>query len=307
MDLLRFLDQDVRVLITGITSIHGWPIYRKLMEIFPAEKIVGVASPKTMEPCAANIHKVCITERGWLKMQMVSFRPSHVIHCGGVCDLDVCEDRPDWARLMNVGGAKTIREVFSNTCHITYISSDLVFSGAMPPPGGYDEGDIPEPVSVVGKTYLAAEAEISRSKNSCIVRVGLPLGDSFNGGKGAVDWIESRFKRCLPVTMFYDEIRSCVPCEDLADKVLFLALTGAKGIFHCGGDTPMSLFDIGQMVLRSGSYSKDLLTGASRLNDFGGPPRAGNICLNSCRLERYIERYSSNASNCLERQKGGLR
>ena len=302
MDLLRFLEQDVRVLITGITSIHGWPIYRKLMEIFPAEKILGVAPPKTMEPCAANVHKVCITERGWLEMQMASFGPSHVIHCGGVCDLDVCEDRPDWARLMNVGGAKTIREIFSNTCHITYVSSDLVFSGAMPPPGGYAEDHMPEPVSVVGKTYLAAEAEISRSKNSCIVRVGLPLGDSFNGGKGAVDWIESRFKRCLPVTMFYDEIRSCISCEDLADKVLFLAFTSAEGIFHCGGNTPMSLFDIGQMVLRSGNYSKDLLTGASRLNDFGGPPRAGNICLNSFRLERYIQRYSSNPADCLERQ-----
>lgn len=267
------------------------------MEIFPAENILGVASPKTMEQCAANVHKVCITERGWFEMQRASFRPSHVIHCGGVCDLDVCEDRPDWARLMNVGGAQTIREVFSDTCHITYISSDLVFSGAVPPPDGYTEEDMPEPVSVVGKTYLAAEAEISRSGKTCIVRAALPLGDSFNGGKGAVDWIESRFKRCLPVTMFYDEIRSCISCEDLADKVLFLALTGAKGLFHCGGNTPMSLFDIGQMVLHSGNYSRNLLTGVSRLTDIGGPPRAGNICLNSFRMDRYIQRFCSDPDN----------
>jgi len=138
-----------------------------------------------------------------------------VIHCAGVCDLDVCEDRPQWAYSINVLGTKAVADVFGENASIIYLSTDLVFSENNPPLKGYSELDTPDPLSVAGRTFLAAEQHIKKNNNFCIIRLGLPLGDSVNGEKGAIDWIESRFKRRLAVTLFHDEYRSCITCEEI--------------------------------------------------------------------------------------------
>ena len=41
-----------------------------------------------------------------------------------------------------------------------------------------------------------------------ILRISLPMGVSFNGHAGAIDWIQSRFKKQKPATLYYDEIRT---------------------------------------------------------------------------------------------------
>jgi dTDP-4-dehydrorhamnose reductase len=289
----------IRILITGVTSIHGWPIYKKMMAAMPPSCVLAVASPKIKARLGANVWPMCITDRQGLSEIAVSFNPTHVIHCGGVCDLDVCEARPGWAHRMNAGAARAIADIFGAHCHITYASSDLVFSGLKTPVGGYDEQCGPDPVSVVGRTYVEAENEILRSPRTCIVRLGLPLGDSVTGDKGPVDWIDSRFRRRLPVTLFYDEVRSCISCDDLAEKVLMLSLSRAQGLFHCGGPKSMSLYDIGLMVRESGNYSAGLLKRASRLDDIGGPPRVGDVSLNSLKLDRVIRTFPPVGSGAL--------
>jgi len=282
-----------KVLITGVSSIHGWPIYQKLKELLPKKNILAVGSPKMDFSVEDSVQPLCITDKERLSELALGFHPTHVIHCGGVCDLDVCEARPDWAYGMNVGGARTIMDLFGAECHVTYVSSDLVFAGVDPPPDGYNENHKTNPLSVVGRTYVEAEREVAAYANACIVRVGLPLGGSFTGDKGAVDWIASRFKRGLPVTLFFDEVRSCPSCEEVAEKVLLLVFSGAAGTFHCGGHKRMSLFEIGKQVFDSGSYSVDLLKKASRLDDIGGPPRVGNVALDSIKLETYIQNCSA--------------
>ena len=34
------------------------------------------------------------------------------------------------------------------------------------------------------------------------------MGISFNGHAGAIDWIQSRFKKSQPATLYFDEIRT---------------------------------------------------------------------------------------------------
>jgi hypothetical protein len=51
----------------------------------------------------------------------------------------------------------------------------------------------------------------------------------------------------------------------------------------------MSLYDIGQQVFCSGSYSSTLLKKASRLEDVNGPPRVGDVSLNSQKIEKFTQ------------------
>jgi dTDP-4-dehydrorhamnose reductase len=278
-----------RILVTGVTSIHGWPIFTQLHKLLPETFLYGLRPPNSNVPDAENVSSFCITEREKLEKIRDEFKPTHVIHCAGVCDLDVCEERPEWAYSLNVHGTMAVADVFGNDIPILYMSTDLVFSGYNSPAGGYTEDDEPNPINVVGKTFASAEAYIQKCKDHCIVRLGLPLGDSIDGKKGAIDWIESRFRRNLPVTLFYDEYRSCVDCEEIVRMAIATLTLGLRGIFHLGGDRRWSLYDIGKYVLDKGGYAPALLHGIMRHQEENGPPRIGDVSLNSKKLRSFIK------------------
>jgi len=159
-----------RILITGITSIHGWPIFARLQELLPQHRLFGIKPPKIKIPQAENILSFCITDQKKLEKIRNEFKPTHVIHCAGVCDLDVCEDRPEWAFAINVLGTKTIADVFGKDTPIIYMSTDLVFSGDNPPSKGYSEDDLPDPVSIAGTTFAQAEKHVQRCREHCLVK-----------------------------------------------------------------------------------------------------------------------------------------
>jgi dTDP-4-dehydrorhamnose reductase len=279
-----------RILITGITSIHGWPIYKKLKTLARPTNLFGIRPPTMKNPSGENVSSVCMTDAKTLSEIRDSFRPTHVLHAAGVCDLDICEQRPDYARDINVRGAKNVTDVFAGSCPVMYLSADLVFSGLHPPEGGYAESDEPDPVSVVGKTFVCAEREIMRSPAWSILRLGLPMGPSIQGEKGAVDFIEGRLRRNLPLSLFHDEWRSCIGCEDLADIVIEVFARSFRGLYHCGGPKPVSLYDIGKRILEKGNYNEESLKTWSRHDDINGPPRIGNVHLNSRKIESIIGR-----------------
>ncbi len=287
-----------RILVTGVTSIHGWPIFTQLHKLLPETFLYGLRPPNSNVPDAENVSSFCITEREKLEKIRDQFKPTHVIHCAGVCDLDVCEERPEWAHSLNVKGTRAVADVFGNDIPILYMSTDLVFSGYNSPAGGYTEDDEPNPINVVGKTFASAEAYIQKCKDHCIVRLGLPLGDSIDGKNGAIDWIESRFRRNLPVTLFYDEYRSCVDCEEVVRMAIATLTLGLRGIFHLGGDRRWSLYDIGKYVLDRGGYAPALLHGIMRHQEENGPPRIGDVSLNSKKLRSFIKAKEDTVCGC---------
>jgi dTDP-4-dehydrorhamnose reductase len=270
-----------RVLVTGTTSIHGYPIFSHLSTLDDFS-VYGIRSPKMRVP--VNTQPLCITDRDGLTKIKNSFLPTHIVHCAGVCDLDVCEERPQWAESMNTDGARAVSDIFGDNCHIIYLSADLVFSGNSTPLTGYSETDIPKPVSVAGKTILAAEHVILNNSHKAVIRLGLPIGKSIDGTKGAVDFIDYRLSRSLPITLFHDEYRSCIACEDIAIVIEKCIRQNIEGLYHLGGPKRHSLHDIGKWVLKKGGYDSSYLKTISRSEEIGGPPRMGDVSLDSSKI-----------------------
>jgi dTDP-4-dehydrorhamnose reductase len=284
------LNNTARLLVTGITSIHGWPIYGKLQSLVAPDRLFGVRPPSMRIPDGDNVTSLCMTDKEALQQLRDNFRPTHVLHAAGVCDLDACEARPLYAHDINVKGARNVVSVFSKSCYLMFLSADLVFSGNTGPRQGYVETDTPDPVSVVGKTFVLAENEIAKSPRYAIVRLGLPMGGSIQGKKGAIDFIEGRLKRGLPMSLFHDEYRSCIECDELADAIISLFSMEAEGLYHVGGPCPVSLYEIGERILMRGNYRGESLRKWSRADDVNGPPRIGNVHLNSGKAERLLGR-----------------
>ncbi len=164
-----------------------------------------------------------------------------------------------------------------------HLSIDLVFSGTRD--GGHVETDPTDPVTVYGKTMVAAEEMILAAHSAaCILRISLPMGVSFNGHAGAIDWIQSRFKKSKPATLYFDEIRTPTYTDCLNELCEVVLGSELGGLFHAGGPRRLSLFNIAQIINRVGGYDPHLLMGCPRRLAGPIPPRAGDVSLNSCKL-----------------------
>lgn len=279
-----------RILVTGITGIHGWPMYRMLTRIIPPGHLFGIGPPKMKTPSGTNVAPICIADAAQLRQVRDAFNPTLVVHAAGVCDLDVCEERPLWAHQINVDGCRTVVDTFGQHSRICFLSTDLVFSGENPPDGGYAEQHAADPVSIAGKTFRQGEQAIAAAPHWSILRLGLPVGSSLNGDKGGLDWVAGRFRKKLPVTLFTDEYRSMLSCSDLARCVVEFIGTTTEGLYHLGGPAAVSLHELGAMIIRSGGYSPALLKGITRAQEVDGPPRIGNVALNSSNVAPLLSR-----------------
>ena len=161
-----------------------------------------------------------------------------------------------------------------------HLSIDLVFSGTGD--GNHVEDDPTDPVTVYGKTMVAAEELIlDELDDACILRISLPMGVSFNGHAGAIDWIQSRFKKSKPATLYFDEVRTPT-YTDCLNRLCETVLAGdLRGLYHAGGPRPLSLYQIAQIINRVGGYDPAHLMGCPRHAAGPIPPRAGNVSMDS--------------------------
>ena len=127
----------------------------------------------------------------------------------GNCALKQCEVAPEIAWRINVEGVQNLlSQTVPRGVRLVHLSCDLVFSGD-DGRGGYVETDPTDPVTVYGQTMAAGEeAILAADPTACILRISLPMGVSFSGHAGAIDWITSRFKKSRPATLYFDEIRT---------------------------------------------------------------------------------------------------
>ena len=52
-----------RILITGVTSIHGWPVFQKFRQILIPQQLFAVRPPKMQVPAGDNVVSLCITDQ----------------------------------------------------------------------------------------------------------------------------------------------------------------------------------------------------------------------------------------------------
>jgi dTDP-4-dehydrorhamnose reductase len=124
---------------------------------------------------------------------------------------------------------------------------------------------------------------------ACILRISLPMGVSFNGHAGAIDWIQSRFKKGRPATLYFDEIRTPAYTDCLNRLYERVLASDLAGIYHAGGPRALSLYQIAQIVNRVGGYDPHLLMGCPRREAGPVPPRAGNVAMNSRALAEALD------------------
>jgi dTDP-4-dehydrorhamnose reductase len=279
------------LLATGITGVAGYNAFLSLRTQFPGQ-VVGLRPQQTFRLNGDGIVALDADDVGGLRDLCREWRFESILNCVGNCALKSCELDPAMSHRLNVVTAEAIaRQSLELGARLVHLSSDLVFSGDSGI-GNYRETDPTDPVTVYGKTMVQGE-ELIRDlvPGAAIVRISLPMGPSFNGHAGAIDWIDSRFRANRPATLYYDEVRSATYVDDLNEVFAWLLhREDVGGVFHAGGPRAITLNQIGQVVNRVGGYAPDLLHGCLRHQAGPVPPRAGNVSMNSGKLIKAMGR-----------------
>jgi dTDP-4-dehydrorhamnose reductase len=213
------------VLLFGATSMLGWSILRAGQ----ASEITAFCNALTRTPPAPIQHGIDLDDEPAVAALFARVKPRLVINCAGVCDVGSCEDSPDFAHTVNVEGTRVLLAHAPASTRIVHLSSDHVFSGDT---GPYYEDSPTDPVSVMGRTRVAAEQIVLARANTIVIRAGLWIGPSSTGRIGHLDWLRDRNRRGLPMTVVSDEHRSAVWAEDAAKRVWQLARSTLGGIRH---------------------------------------------------------------------------
>ncbi|HEX5472226.1 MAG TPA: sugar nucleotide-binding protein, partial [Lacipirellulaceae bacterium] len=275
------------LLITGVAGVAGYNAFHYFRARYPGQ-VVAIRQednwPLTGEgiiPCNAEDH-------GRLRALFDEYRFQSVLNCAGNCALRACELDSRLAWRTNVEGLINLLSiVVERDVRLVHLSIDLVYSGERI--GPYAESDPTDPVTVYGKTMVAAEQLLADwMPEACILRISLPMGISFNGHAGAIDWIQSRFKKGRPATLYHDEIRTPAYTDCLNRLYERVLASELNGLYHAGGPRALSLYQIAQVINRVGGYDPDLLMGCPRGEAGPIPPRAGNVTMNSRALAEAI-------------------
>lgn len=276
------------LLVTGVAGVAGYNALAFFQKKYP-DQVVGIRQEDNWRLAGPSIVACNAEDHRALAALFDQHQFRSVLNCAGNCALRACELDSRLAWRTNVEGLVSLLSIIAEQpVRLVHTSIDLVFAGRDDAPhdwSGYEEQDQTDPVTVYGKTMVAAERLLADwMPQSCTLRISLPMGVSFNGHAGAIDWIQSRFKNGRPATLYFDEVRTPT-YTDCLNRVYEQALAGDfTGVYHAGGPRRLSLFEIAQIVNRVGGYDPDLLMGCERVEAGPMPPRAGNVALNSQKL-----------------------
>lgn len=275
------------LLITGVSGVAGYSAMDYFQRRYPGQ-VFGIRPTDTWRLTGPGVLACDTEDRDGIKQLFDRYAFGSVLDCTGNCALKPCEVNPAVAWRANVESVENLlSETVPGGCRLVHLSVDLVFSGIRD--GGYVEEDPTDPVTVYGKTMVAGEqAILEADPRACILRISLPMGVSFNGHAGAIDWIQSRFKKEQPATLYFDEVRTPTYTDCLSELCETVLGNELAGVFHAGGPRRLSLYQIAQIVNRVGGYDPELLFGMPRFDAGPIPPRAGNVSMDCTKLIRAL-------------------
>ncbi len=271
------------LLITGVAGVAGYNAFHYFRSLY-GERVIGTRRSDNWPLAGEGIVPCDGDDREGMLRLFEEYGIRAVLNCEGTCKLKSCELDPAMARRVNVTAVHNLVDaVQQHSARLVHLSIDLVYSGTAG--GNHREEDPIDPVTVYGATMAESEQIVlTQCPSACILRISLPMGISFNGHAGAIDWIQSRFKKGKPATLYYDEVRTPTYTDCLnptLEKVLAIDL---RGIYHAGASRRLSLYEIAQIVNRVGGYDPDLLMGCLRHEAGPLPPRAGDVSMDSSKL-----------------------
>jgi dTDP-4-dehydrorhamnose reductase len=251
----------VRLLITGGLGLLG----REIARVFEGGAAVRTTDREELD----------VTDPAACRREIDGFGPDVVIHCAAYTAVDRAESEPEAARVLNVEGTRNVaRACRGRGALVVAFGTDYVFDGTSGRP--YREEDAANPLSVYGKTKLAAELALREDAGDhLLVRTQWLFGPA---GKNFIRTILEKTRRGETLRVASDQVGCPTFSRDLAGAVRMLLEAGARGTVHFSGAGETSWFGLaGHVLQRCGLPTEELFAAKTRDLPYPAPRPAYGV------------------------------
>jgi len=193
-----------------------------------------------------DIQDCDICDAGAIAAVLRARRPDFVIHLAAYTNVDGCEADRRLAEETNSAGTRNIAAACAEIdAAMLYVSTDYVFDGTKI--GAYLEDDLPNPVSVYGRSKLMGEQHVQALlKRYFIARTSWLYGPN---GKNFVMTILNVARQQKVLRVVNDQHGSPTYTRHLSATIAELIETHAYGIYHTTGSGTCSWFEFARTIL----------------------------------------------------------
>lgn len=234
-----------RLLITGASGLLGINLASETMK---EHDIVGVDRGK-LAHAPFQIVQDDLSDLDSVQPLLDAVRPAWLINCAALADLDVCEDDPERAKILNTDmPAELAKACKSRGISMVHISTDAVFDGQKD--GFYTEQDQPNPVNVYAKTKLDGERAVAAENPSAIIARVNFYGWSLGGRRSLAEFFFNNLTNDKSMSGFTDAIFCPMLVNDTARTLVKMLKQGITGLYHLVGPQSMSKYQFGVEIAR---------------------------------------------------------
>ena len=241
----------MRILITGAFGQLGYALQTTLSKNSDYELIcTGRNILEGQEGIPIDIRN-----QVGLKEVINSTSPDLVVNLAAMTNVDACEKNPKLAGEINVAGLQHICDSFSGK--IIQLSTDYVFDGKA---GPYKEEDKINPVSIYGKTKLAAEHILLDSNlNNLVVRGNVLYDYSSHTNASFLNWVVLSLKEGKEIKVVKDQYNNPTWTRSMADIIYLCISNDINGIIHWGDADYLSRYDFSKIIAEKYSLDSSLI------------------------------------------------
>lgn len=240
----------MRYLITGARGQLGFDIIRELQK----RGLNDIIAP--------SIEEMNITDNDSVNEIITKTKPDVVFHCAAWTNVDAAEENEEDVTLVNVIGTKNIVEASSKIgAKVFYISTDYVFDGSKE--GMYEITDIPNPISVYGKSKYLGELETKKYDKHFIVRISWVFGiNGQNFVKKMLELAQTRDE----LNVVSDQVGSPTYTVDLAHLLVEMSNTNKYGTYHANNSGYCNWAEFARYIFKSNNI--DIKVNDIKTSDF---------------------------------------
>jgi len=195
--------------------------------------------PVVMTARSSGDERCDLTDRGAVEALIERLRPSIVVHCAAMTNVDACEADPDAAFAANRDATAYVASALPSSCRLVYISTDQIY----PDTRGPHPEDKTGPVNTYGRSKLGGEFCAVAHNATLVLRTNL-FGPSRSPGRASLsDFFIAGFRSGASVKLFSDSIFSPLHMETLAETAMRCLERNIFGVFNAGSRRGMSKMD----------------------------------------------------------------
>ena len=185
-----------------------------------------------------------ITDAESVRALLERIRPEVVVHPAGIPDLDISDADPARAHLVNVEGTRHVVEsARAVQAEVVYISTDAVFNGQGTQP--YVESDLPDPITVYGRTKLAGEIITQTLAKHWIFRVPVLFGP------GKTNFVEKGLRKIAAGEEYIvagDQEGCATYTLDSAHKIMEVVEARRYGLYHLANQGTCTRYELARQA-----------------------------------------------------------